>query len=54
MDVNFGHLPNQEHFILRSLIFDKDSIDHYLDDPNLSVLDMIKQVKKYIYIILFF
>ncbi len=47
MNENSNLLSNQEHVTLvDSSIFIDDSIDEYLDDPTLSVSDMIEQVKK--------
>jgi len=47
MNENSNLLSNQEHVTLvDSSIFIDDSIDEYLDDPTLSVSDMIEQVKR--------
>jgi hypothetical protein len=46
MNVNSDYLSNQEYSRLDSLMLSEDSIDEYLENPDLSVSDMIEQVIK--------
>jgi len=51
MNINSDYLSYQGYSRLNSSMFSEDSIDEYLENPNLSVMDMIEQVNiKYIYI----
>jgi hypothetical protein len=45
MNINTSLQSKQEYFTLDSMMINEDSIDNYLDDPNLSISEMIEQVK---------
>jgi hypothetical protein len=46
MNVSFYISSNQEYFKTDLSMITDDSIDEYLEDPNLSVSDMINKVKR--------
>jgi hypothetical protein len=46
MDVSFYISSNQEYFTTDLSMITDDSVDEYLEDPNLSVSDMINKVKR--------